>query len=196
MGLPLLYCRLQPYRETSAFIYDINRELIYCCIISQTLFEIIGKRNRSKKTTITLIVIIDDLDRCSKETIVQMLEAMHLLLEQPTAPMAVLLAVDPELILSAISKHLGEGNEDHEGDKSKAKCLQYLDKIVHIPFCVPPTAEKERLVFLDSLLKAHDNSCPKMLERLKKLKVSIAVITPLDRNIRDIENFSLSPRGR
>lgn len=105
-----------------------------------------------------------------------MLEAMHLLLEQPTAPMAVLLAVDPDLILSAISKHLGEGNEDHQQDISKAKCLQYLDKIVHIPFCVPPIAEKERLVYLDSLLKAHDISCPRMLERLKKLKVSIEIL--------------------
>ncbi|CAM9294455.1 unnamed protein product, partial [Hapterophycus canaliculatus] len=56
--------------------------------------------------TLALAVIVDDLDRCPKEKVMEMLKATHLLLEQPRAPMAVFLAVDPQLITSAITASL------------------------------------------------------------------------------------------
>lgn len=59
---------------------------------------------------LALAVIVDDLDRCPKEKVMEMLKATHLLLEHPTAPMAVFLAVDPELIISAIAESLGKQN--------------------------------------------------------------------------------------
>lgn len=55
---------------------------------------------------LALVVIVDDLDRCPKEKIMEMLKATHLLLEHPQAPMAVFLAVDPQLIVSAIAEYL------------------------------------------------------------------------------------------
>lgn len=67
------------------------------------------KKNANKreiKKTLALAVIVDDLDRCSKEKIMEMLKATHLLLEQPKAPVAVFLAVDPQLIVSAITESL------------------------------------------------------------------------------------------
>lgn len=72
------------------------------------------QRRRTKKVwcggsapgKLGLTVIIDDLDRCPKKKVMEMLKATHLLLEQPKAPMVVFLAVDPQLIISAISKSL------------------------------------------------------------------------------------------
>lgn len=58
------------------------------------------------KKTLALAVIVDDLDRCPKAKVMEMLKATHLLLEQPNAPMAVFLAVDPQLIISAIAGSL------------------------------------------------------------------------------------------
>lgn len=52
------------------------------------------------------------------------------------------------------------------------KALQYLDKIIHLPFCIPPISESQRFIYLDKLLNGTDNSCWKTLPRLKKfLKV-------------------------
>lgn len=54
------------------------------------------------------------------------------------------------------------------------KALQYLDKIIHLSFCIPPLSAEKKLKQLDHLLNASDNSCPKTLERVKeflKLKV-------------------------
>ncbi|CAM9963362.1 unnamed protein product, partial [Ectocarpus sp. 4 AP-2014] len=93
------------------------------------------------RKTLALAVIVDDLDRCSREKIMEMLRATHLLLEQPKAPMAVFLAVDPQLIVSAISESL-------EGVSNMMKALQYLDKIIHLPFCIPALLadQKHRLL--------------------------------------------------
>lgn len=63
-----------------------------------------GKRETAKK--LGLAIIVDDLDRCPRENVMEMLKATHLLLEHPKAPMAVFLAVDPQLIISAIAESL------------------------------------------------------------------------------------------
>ncbi|CAM9523890.1 unnamed protein product, partial [Hapterophycus canaliculatus] len=83
----------------------------------------------------TLAVVIDDLDRCPSDKIMLMLQAMHLLLEQQDAPMAVFLAVDPRILVSAIETSL-KGVPD-EVLYSEVNGLHYLDKIIHIPFCIP-----------------------------------------------------------
>lgn len=60
----------------------------------------------------TLAIIIDDLDRCPKQQIVSMLQAIHLLLEQQGAPIAIFLAVDPRLVISAVTEVLKEMPDD------------------------------------------------------------------------------------
>ncbi|CAM9290709.1 unnamed protein product [Scytosiphon promiscuus] len=140
------------------FMSEVKDEL-------EILFEVINSYNRKVKKdgeTLALAVIVDDLDRCPKEKIMEMLKATHLLLEQPRAPMAVFLAVDPQLVTSAITASL-------EGLPNTVKALQYLDKIIHIPFCLPRISEESRLALLDSLLNGNDNSCPRTLGRLKQL---------------------------
>ncbi|CAM9903199.1 unnamed protein product [Ectocarpus fasciculatus] len=92
----------------------------------------------------------------------EMLRATHLLLEQPKAPMAVFLAVDPQLIISAISESL-------EGVSNMMKALQFLDKIIHLPFCIPALKGDQKLSLLNSLLSASDNSCRSTLERMKRV---------------------------
>lgn len=52
--------------------------------------------------TLALAITVDDLDRCPNDKIMEMLTATHLLLQQPNAPMVVFIAVDPQLIISAI----------------------------------------------------------------------------------------------
>ncbi|CAM9719927.1 unnamed protein product, partial [Ectocarpus fasciculatus] len=122
-----------------------------------------AKEKKSKqveiKKTLALAVIVDDLDRCSKNKIMEMLKATHLLLEQREAPMAVFLAVDPQLIVSAITESL-------EGVQNTMKALQYLDKIIHLPFYIPPLSEQRKINLVESLL--NDNTCPKTLKRVKQ----------------------------
>lgn len=69
-------------------------------------------KRKGKGEGFTLAVVIDDLDRCPTDKIMLVLQAMHLLLEQPGAPMAVFLAVDPRIVVSAIEKSLADVSDE------------------------------------------------------------------------------------
>lgn len=51
--------------------------------------------------------------------------------------------------------------------------LGYLDKIIHIPFCMPMIPEANRLELLRSLLHGNDDSCSVTLARLKDFEVIV-----------------------
>lgn len=90
-----------------------NHRFVRAGWTSQILFDVINEHNKraTDGKAFTMTVIIDDLDRCPKDKIMQMLEATHLLLEQPKAPMVVFLAVDPRIVLAAVDSHLGHGKQ-------------------------------------------------------------------------------------
>jgi hypothetical protein len=78
-----------------------------------------------------IIIYIDDLDRCSERQVVQVLEAIHLLLAYPC--FVVVAAVDARWLEHALlSEHraLAEGNVATPAD--------YLEKIFQVPFWVRP----------------------------------------------------------
>eukprot|EP00752_Nemacystus_decipiens_P001624 g1581.t1 len=135
------------------FMSDVKEEL-------QILFEMINELNERRVHKLALVVIVDDLDRCPKDNVMEMLKATHLLLEHPKAPMAVFLAVDPQLIISAISESL-------DGVPNTGKALEYLDKIIHLPFCIPPISEAKRLNLVEVLLNGTTNSSAETLHRTK-----------------------------
>jgi len=88
-----------------------------------------------------LIFFIDDLDRCSAETTLSMLEALKLYLNIPGC--VYFLGVDRSALERSISHRYG--------DKSISE-LQYLDKIVQLPFAVPPTTPEAMEQYVASLL--------------------------------------------
>ena len=54
--------------------------------------------------------------------------------------------------------------------------LEYLDKIIHIPFCLPRKSKRDQKNYLDALLNGEDNSCTMTLRRLRGERVSILAI--------------------
>lgn len=58
-----------------------------------------------KKLELTLIVLVDDLDRCLPNTAISTLEAMRLLLLVPQT--AFIIAADEQMIRNAVRSHFG-----------------------------------------------------------------------------------------
>jgi KAP family P-loop domain len=83
---------------------------------------------------LSLVVLVDDLDRCLPEKAIQVLESIKLFLNVPGY--SFVLAVDDEVVERGIAyryrDYRGEG--EHELPISGA---QYLEKIVHLPLTVP-----------------------------------------------------------
>ncbi|WP_236725078.1 P-loop NTPase fold protein [Amycolatopsis orientalis] len=78
------------------------------------------------------VLYIDDLDRCPPKVVVQVLEAIHLLLALPV--FVVVVGVDSRWLKKAVEQHY----EDMLGDDPEAFAENYLEKIFQVPFTLSP----------------------------------------------------------
>eukprot|EP00903_Cladosiphon_okamuranus_P022759 g20951.t1 len=119
----------------------------------QVLLGMLKKKSKGTEKYM-LVVSIDNLDRCPPRQIVKVLEAVHLLLEKDKVNVAVILALDPRIIIAAIEDSM------EQGMRREVSGAEYLDKIIHWPFCIPYGTETERLDLLQSWLGGRGEPSP------------------------------------
>jgi len=89
-----------------------------------------------------LVVFVDDLDRCLPDKAIQVLEAIKLFVDAPDC--IFVLGLDQEAIERAVQKrYLGE-----------VKAHEYLEKIVQVPFILPPIEDEPMRAYVRSLAPA------------------------------------------
>jgi hypothetical protein len=88
------------------------------------------------------LVFIDDLDRCVPELVLKVLEALKLYLSLPNC--VFVLGVDRSALECSI-RHRYKDQEIREAD--------YLDKIVQLPFTIPPIVRESMKRFVGTLLE-------------------------------------------
>ena len=96
-----------------------------------------------------VVVFIDDLDRCSQDHIMEILQAVNLILG--ASDFFVFLGIDTDMIYRAIADHydLEEGNPEAEVFPSN-----YLRKIIQLSFYLPGTSPAGRFSFVSQLFSA------------------------------------------
>lgn len=111
----------------------------------------------------TLVVLIDDLDRCSPERIIENLEAIKLFLNVPNT--AFVIGADRRIIRQAVAwryrdalraSTLAEG----QADPSERLVDDYLEKLIQIPYRLPRLSPSEIETYLTLLF------CKRHLEPL------------------------------
>jgi predicted KAP-like P-loop ATPase len=113
---------------------------------------------------VTLVVLIDDLDRCLPETTISTLEAIRLFLFLKNT--AFVIAADDAMIKHAVRRHFEGVDDEHVAN--------YFDKLIQLPIRVPPLGTQEvraymMLLFVEnSMLNAavKENIRKKICERL------------------------------
>jgi len=83
---------------------------------------------------VTLVVLIDDLDRCLPETTISTLEAMRLFLFLKST--AFVIAADTEMIKYAVRRHFQGVDDDN-------LVTNYFDKLIQVPIQVPLLGTQE-----------------------------------------------------
>lgn len=96
-----------------------------------------------------IVLYIDDLDRCRPKTVVQVLEAAHLLLA--TQLFVVIVAVDVRWLVQSFSLYYSEIFGITSTGDLEEKSLEYLDKIFQIPFSLPQMRGLKSRNFLKSI---------------------------------------------
>lgn len=121
---------------------------------------------------VTLVVLVDDLDRCLPSTAISTLEAMRLLLHVPRT--AFIIAADEQMIRGAVRAHFGEV------DINDDLVTSYFDKLIQVPLRVPRLGVNEVKAYVMLLLadlaarrgllpaQALADGQAKILEALKK----------------------------
>lgn len=89
-----------------------------------------------------IVLYVDDLDRCPPDRVVEVLQAVHLLLAFPI--FVVVVGVDARWLLRSLENHYKEmlGRSEEEDDRDLAgwetSPQNYLEKIFQIPFALAP----------------------------------------------------------
>ncbi|WP_428240216.1 P-loop NTPase fold protein [Gynuella sp.] len=131
-----------------------------------------------------IILYIDDLDRCPDTHVVQVLQAVHLLLAFEL--FVVVVAVDSRWLSHALIKHFDALAPENNGT-SAATPDDYLEKIFQVPFWVQPLNDHARQNIINGLLEGHllttrqdpgsqsstDNNIPKVSEAHQQILDSL-----------------------
>ena len=96
-----------------------------------------------------VVLYIDDLDRCPSHLVVEVLQAVHLLLAYPL--FVVVVGVDPRWLVSSLSRHhsalfgsegaIGVVVDEDDTANYTAKPQEYLEKIFQLPLILKPMEE-------------------------------------------------------
>jgi hypothetical protein len=160
--------RLDPARQLDKLLAEITETGRYDSYrgltgrIHQDLLRLSDQLARTEETDLAarwrIILYIDDLDRCQASRVVDVLQAINLLLSMPL--FVVVVAVDPRWLVRALEEHHGKLLS---ADDETAQPLDYLDKIFHIPFAMRPMLHRAEDL-LRSLLPEVEPTQPQVFE--------------------------------
>ncbi|HED6263872.1 TPA: hypothetical protein R5X30_002986 [Enterobacter bugandensis] len=140
---------LEESRDLARFIADrhdsadYRKHLGLVTLVRQD-FEALSERIRQHGTAADggrkverIVLYIDDLDRCPASQVVNVLQAVHLLLAYPL--FVVVVGVDSRWLTNSLSMHYKElGAAFTEAPEAAASPQHYLEKIFQIPYSLRP----------------------------------------------------------
>lgn len=151
------YVRLPDYRDQLGFQEQVLEDLGFLRnLLRGRRLRRKGSRLSTERKDPRIVVFIDDLDRCSDDRIMEVLQTVNLVLVQSAKPAErkeskgafVLLAVDTDKIHQAIVHHyLKEG----AGTADTHFAQNYLRKIIQLPYYLPDPSAGRGLALIENL---------------------------------------------
>lgn len=133
------YTQLPKYREQMGYQHRVMNDLCF-----------VYKHLRRRWSNCKVVVFIDDLDRCSEEKIMEVLQAINLILGN--SEFFVFMGMDTEMIYRAIRVYYRKNQKDEPLPKDFPE--NYLRKIVQLSFHLPEMPMEKRFAFLSTLFSA------------------------------------------
>lgn len=106
----------------------------------------------------TMVVFIDNLDRCLPTQTIHTLEALRLFLFMESS--AFVVAADDDMVRHSVSQHFRDADVRHIKD--------YLDKLIQVPVRVPRPGVAEIRAYLFMLFASAGNADKEAVERLRE----------------------------
>ena len=135
----LSYVAMPNYREQMGFQHQVKDDLKFVYVYLSTWLNT-SSFNRAGEFRV--VVYIDDLDRCSENKIMELLQAINLILAD--CEFFVFVGMDTEMIYRAIKSYY----KDQVPDRFEEN---YLSKIIQISFYLPDSKLQTRAGYLSTL---------------------------------------------
>ena len=149
------------FSQMTGFMGYVHREVEYLFDFLKT--EYFDDDELKVRRRICLSLFVNDLDRCQKETVMSVLEAVTLLLSDQ--PITVWLAIDSRIVVASI-----EDNFEKILTKAGIDGYHYLEKMIQIPFCIPDLDDTRKVNFLQGILAGEELDPLRAFRRLVYLK--------------------------
>lgn len=167
----------------------VKQEIDYLFDFLQTQMYY-DKVNRCKRP-VRFSIFVDDLDRCDSKTVVKVLQAMKLLLDNDDNQMVTCwTAIDTRLIVASIDKEFGGVLNAADVDG-----YDFIDKFIEFPFCVPELSVEKKAGVIERLfLKKYVQNPHILYESMKAVQVRVESITSANHRfeivvVRDLKVF-------
>lgn len=176
--------QLMRFLRERATAEDYRRHLGLVSLVRQDFKELSDLMTSASPKTDTpkdlpvidrIILYIDDLDRCRADRVIEVLEAVHLLLAFPL--FAVVVAVDPRWLRQSLLDHYPRllGGAEADGANGRTRSLgrpatpqDYLEKIFQVPFNLQAMEKTGYESLVDHLFSANGS-------KAKQPELSLAV---------------------
>jgi len=138
--------------------------------------------------SLRLCVFIDDLDRCQKETVVSVLEAVILLLVD--GPISVWMAIDSRIVVQCI-----EAMKVGLFDRANISGHEFLDKIVQLPFVLPELTNDAKKSYFGKIIDEKELDPARVLSRFIKegLDEKLGISEELGTGVREQQHKHKDP---
>jgi hypothetical protein len=148
------------YREYQGLLGRVHDDLQQLSAdLAQASAEWAGGGGSTPAPLERIVLYIDDLDRCPPRRVVEVLEAVHLMLALDL--FVVVVAVDARWLIRSLQYHhhelfsadaAGKENVGKENGEGLASPVDYLDKIFQIPYVLLPPTPTATARFLRAML--------------------------------------------
>jgi hypothetical protein len=178
------------FTNEKGFMGRVKKEFVYICDYLSHC-ERWDEKHKILRG-VRLYIFVDDLDRCTPKTIMDVLQVVHLLLDNNDAPITIWIAVDSRAVVAGIEESMGDepGRFKDEGLDG----YEFLEKIVQIPFCLPDLTGESKANYMQKIFQKDELNPIKIYNRLASIlhhEVKVPGIESLVINNKD--DFSKPP---
>jgi hypothetical protein len=141
------FVRAPDYEGRTGFLYLVQSDL-------QEVLDLVATAERP------LVVLIDDLDRCSPGTVVNVIEAINVFLAGSFANVVFIVAMEPHVVAAHIETMYGDlaGRLQRDAPgvpEATGLGWRFLEKFIQLPLTLPGMERDQTTMFLNSLFPRH-----------------------------------------
>jgi len=131
------------YRTQSGFLYLVQTDI-------QRVLDLVATPERP------LVIFVDDLDRCSPGTVVQVIEAINIFVAGAYPNSIFVIAMEPEMVAAHIEAAYSDLVQKLDETRNRTSQLpglgwRFLEKIVQLPLALPAMQPDATMAFYASL---------------------------------------------